>query len=722
MNILLCTLGQSWAVIPEIYALLAPEQCPLYRHHPQREAIEIARERYGLVAPDELWVVTTAGDDVTPGLEHLQRWCAQLPRPPRLRGWRTTEVADIASEAEGNRVRELIYRAVLLASERLERGRLFLSLAGGRKTMSADLQSAGMQMGCHALLHVIAPPFKQLGERLSRAEPEDLITPLPAADCQGLLPLVVGVGRRSELLDVNAGDTRPIRSRDYPLPEEAGISDWPGDDRSSLPAELERRERESGRLLGNYLETLVREEPHGNWRSLYRLPPGAIDALRRQRLDDDDGAWLRALPKVDLHRHIGGAIDLPAQRRVGQAIWDSLTRTEQAAALDAVSELLEKRAWPWDWPGRIRARDEPPRSHQIAALLVHADDAVLEHNLWQVTEIDGRRFALKTRHPEGFSAYERPGELAGSAVLGHPAALRPYIDAVLAAARDEGLWYLELRGSPQKYRATLDGQLDFLRAVRDQVAPAAEATPPLVVRFIIIADRRDAQKAEAAVNLAVRARRALGDFVVGLDIAGDESADSEHTAQVLAGKLDPAFAACLPITIHAGEGEPADKIWSAAYRLHADRVGHGLTLGQHPELQARFRDRSLCLELCPTSNLEVVGFRHPDISGSRDYPYYPLMDYWRDGLALTICTDNPGISRTTLAEEYITASRLSEDGISRWQALAMIRQGFQHAFLPTDQRSRLIKQADAAIYRQLTGSGGKLANPDEARNPKETTP
>ena len=721
MNILLCTLGQSWAVIPEIYALLAPEQCPLYRHHPQREAIETARERYGLVAPDELWVVTTAGDDVTPGLERLQSWCALLPRPPRLRGWRTTEVEDIASEAEGNRVRELIYRAVLLANEWQEGGRLFLSLAGGRKTMSADLQSAGMQIGCHALLHVIAPPFKQLGERLSRAEPEDLLTPLPAEECRGLLPLVVGVGRRSELLDVNAGDTRPICSRDYPLPEKAGISGWPGDDRSSLPAELERRERESGRLLGNYLETLVREEPHGNWRSLYRLPPSTIDALRRKHLDADDEAWLQALPKVDLHRHIGGAIGLPDQRKVGEAIWDSLTRTEQAAALDAVSELLEKREWSWDWPARIRAR-ELPRSHQIAALLVHVDDAVLEHNLWQDTEIDGRRFALKTSHPKGFSAYERPGELAGSAVLGHPAALRPYVDAVLAAARDEGLWYLELRGSPQKYRTTPAGQLDFLRAIRDQVAPEAQATPPLVVRFIIIADRRNVEKAEAAVNLAVQARQELGDFVVGLDIAGDESADSEHTARRLAEKLDPAFAACLPVTIHAGEGEPADKIWSAAYRLHADRVGHGLTLGQHPELQARFRDRSLCLELCPTSNLEVVGFRHPDLPESRDRPDYPLMDYWRDGLTLTVCTDNPGISRTTLAREYIVASRLSKDGISRWQALAMIRQGFQHAFLPADQRSRLIKQADAAIYRQLTDTGDdKLATPDEARNSKETT-
>jgi len=45
MNILLCTLGQSWAVIPEVHALLDPEACPLYRNHPQWEAIdELHRE------------------------------------------------------------------------------------------------------------------------------------------------------------------------------------------------------------------------------------------------------------------------------------------------------------------------------------------------------------------------------------------------------------------------------------------------------------------------------------------------------------------------------------------------------------------------------------------------------------------------------------------------------------------------------------------------------
>ena len=58
-NILLCTLGASWAVIPEAYAFLAPRLLPLYQHHPQQAAIAKLRDDYKLEPPDEIWICTT---------------------------------------------------------------------------------------------------------------------------------------------------------------------------------------------------------------------------------------------------------------------------------------------------------------------------------------------------------------------------------------------------------------------------------------------------------------------------------------------------------------------------------------------------------------------------------------------------------------------------------------------------------------------------------------
>jgi len=537
-------------------------------------------------------------------------------------------VSDVADQVAGDHVRELIYRAVLLASEWTGTGKLYLSLAGGRKTMSADLQRAGMVIGCHALLHVIAPPFKQMTERMRTADPEIFAIPLQREDYRGLLPLVVGRGRRSELLDIESPDNTPVNSEYYPLPlPDDGVPlDWAMEKGKSLPAEIERREREGSRLLGNYLHALATTEHHENWRSLYRLPPSTIERLRNVRLINERPPWLKAIPKADLHRHIGGCLDIAAQRRVGRAIWDDLNASQRAAALERVRPLLQKERWEWRWPELLKAGE---RSHNAAALLVEADDTQLERNLFDETE---PRHALQAGQ-RGFQAYERPGELAGSAVLTHPAALEPYVEGLLEGARSEGLRYLELRGSPQKYRTGRDRQIDFLR----QVQRTASRYQDLTLRFIIIADRRNLEQLTATIDLAVKASRELDGFVVGLDLAGDEMKDDDERMQKISRAFEPAFEACLPITIHAGEGTPADMIWNAAYRLHADRVGHGLTLIHNEPLLQRFRDRGICVELCPTSNEEVVGF---------DEKPYPLGDYWKRGVPLTICTDNPAISRT----------------------------------------------------------------------------
>ena len=72
------------------------------------------------------------------------------------------------------------------------------------------------------------------------------------------------------------------------------------------------------------------------------------------------------------------------------------------------------------------------------------------------------------------------------------------------------------------------------------------------------------------------------------------------------------------------------------------------------------------------------------------------------GLPITLCTDNPGISRTTLAGEYLAAARMTEGGITLWESLALMRQAFVHAFLPSFEREVLIKRADESMFKLIT--------------------
>lgn len=698
-HILLCTLGASWAVIPEAYGFLAPDRLPLLQNHPASVELAALRSRYGLTAPDEIWVCTTQGDRARESIDYLLDWHRCLDFPVALRIWQAQGTDQLASQAECDHMRELILRAALLAHDHSQGGQVLLSLAGGRKTMSADLQRAASVFGCQALLHVIE---NEMPPVLKNPKPEFLTRALPATvdagrSCAGtILPLIAtGASPRSELLDVALDERPPVSAGRFPLPLPApgAVLAWAAPPACALAQELGERDTAGSRLLGNYLQQLSHAEQHENWRSLYRLPPRTIEALRATPLAPDHRGWLERLPKADLHRHLGGCLDLAAQRDVGRAIWQTLTDTERSAALARVASLLQTPDWPDDWPNRLRAAPQP-RSHCAAALLVEADDDRLHRNLYGVTE---PRVALRERHPLKFAAYERPGELSGSALLAHPAAIEPYARAVVRQALAEGLLYVELRGSPQKYG---DG-LAFLRQLREalhKALPCPADGPVPRFSFTVIADRRQRDRIAQVIELAVQAKEAMPDFVAGLDLAGDEGTTRPEE---IASPFKKAFEICLPITIHAGEGESAESIWQAAYHLHADRIGHGLSIAEHPQLAERFRDRGICLELCPNSNREVVGYRDPAVESSQGCPAYPVLELWQKGLPLTLCTDNPGISRTCLSDEYLAAARMSGGKLCLWDALAMIRQGFTHGFLPAPDKAELLRTADAQIYRRV---------------------
>ncbi len=692
-NILLCTLGASWAVIPEAYAFLAPQQLPLYQHHPQQPTLDQLRGDYQLQAPDEIWVCTTQGEQTQKSLVQLQNWIQLCPQPPVLRIWQAAQTDQLDNQQECLAMRELIVRACLKAHDYANNGQVVLSLAGGRKTMSADMQWAASLFGCQALLHVVGAEYKNMPAALQQATPELFTRAFDKDCCQAIMPLVTGQNQRSDLLDLSMDDAAPVHSQRFPLPlaESNQALIWPVEN-TRLQQELVAREQASSRLFGNFLLEISRKERHENWRSLYRLPPRRIEQLRNTMLNEQHRDWLSSLPKADLHRHLGGCLDLSAQRQVAQAIWQSLTPTEQTQALQNCQTLLDKLAWSWQWPEQLK--NTGIRSHNSAALLLHASEKQLNYNLWQSSE---PRFALKDRYV--FAVYERPGELTGSALLSHPAAIKSYAQAIVQQAVDEGLAYVELRGSPQKYGDGLIFLTSFHQALTDAVASLSTANKPQF-RFIIIADRRaDETILKQTIDLAVTAKQRLPNFIVGLDMAGDE----QHTQpKQIAHLFTPVFEYCLPITIHAGEGEPAESIWQAAYHLHADRIGHGLTLNDNNNLAQRFRDRNICLELCPSSNREVVGFYDPRYPVSKKYPKYPLLDLWQKGLPLTLCTDNPGISRTTLTDEYLTAAAMTDYKISQWDVLAMIKQGFVHSFLSGNGKEILLKQADAQLYQLIS--------------------
>src|SRR5438132_8737072 len=89
--------------------------------------------------------------------------------------------------------------------------------------------------------------------------------------------------------------------------------------------------------------------------------------------------------------------------------------------------------------------------------------------------------------------------------------------------------------------------------------------------------------------------------VIGVGIGGDEQkAPPELFREAYAYAANQG----LRLTAHAGENAGPESIWGAL-NLGAERIGHGLTAYQDPELIGELATRQIPVEICLTSNLRT---------------------------------------------------------------------------------------------------------------------
>ncbi|MFB6287035.1 MAG: adenosine deaminase [Candidatus Bipolaricaulia bacterium] len=128
--------------------------------------------------------------------------------------------------------------------------------------------------------------------------------------------------------------------------------------------------------------------------------------------------------------------------------------------------------------------------------------------------------------------------------------------------------------------------------------------------------------------------------VLAFDLAGPER-DFPPTLHEDA--ITHAKDAGLGVTLHAGE-EPCPDHIEQALQLGADRLGHGLYLHDSPwHVREGVVREGVPLEMCPTSNLQTARFA--------SYADHPIADYLRDGVNVTVSTDNRLMSNTTVTDE-----------------------------------------------------------------------
>lgn len=246
----------------------------------------------------------------------------------------------------------------------------------------------------------------------------------------------------------------------------------------------------------------------------------------------------------------------------------------------------------------------------------------------------------------------------------------------------ENVRWLEVRFGPVLH--TAEGL--SMEAVMDAVLDGlARAEADFGIRSgIIVCALRD-RFVDASVAQAELAERYLGRGVIGFDLAGGEAG---NPAKQHLNAFYHARNHLLNLTVHAGESWGPESIRQALFFCGAHRIGHGVTLIQDPDLLRFVVDRQIPLEVCPTSNVQT----HVVPS----YEGHPLKQLADAGVALTINTDSRLFSHTsTTGELWLAHSRC---GLSADQTRAAAVNAFRHAFLPHDEKMRMLAAAESAIF------------------------
>jgi adenosine deaminase/aminodeoxyfutalosine deaminase len=341
-------------------------------------------------------------------------------------------------------------------------------------------------------------------------------------------------------------------------------------------------------------------------------------------------AWLRRLPKAELHLHIEGTVS-----------------PETMVELSRRSDSMEARA------------AAPLTIEQAEALYRYQDFSGFMLAFKAVTE--------RLRGPEDYEliTYRMMAQLAAQGVV--------HAEVYVSVGVVYYWRKAELEADP----------LVFDRIFRGMEAGRIRGERDFGVSLYWIFDAVRHFGVEEAARVFRKAAELRGEFpsIVGIGIGGDERRmGAEPFRELYAEARD----AGLRLTAHAGETVGPESVW-AALNIGAERIGHGLTAIEDPELMDVLAERQIPVEICVSSNVRT-GCCVPA-------SLHPVRNYFDAGLMITLNSDDPAMFESDLEAEYLLAQR--EFGFSAEHLRELAANSFEASFLPAEEKVKYLHRLDA---------------------------
>ena len=301
-----------------------------------------------------------------------------------------------------------------------------------------------------------------------------------------------------------------------------------------------------------------------------------------------------------------------------------------------------------------------PRRTPLADLHCHLGGAVTPAIMWGIAHSQGIRLPTKdywefrdiitasSRRGHSFDGYLQLfhwTELIQSSPL---AVERSVYEVIGGAYRKNNVTTTELRFNPMKRNRGGEQDLDHIIAAALRGMDRAVLEYPIKPGLIFCLDRDFPFGLNEIIAEKAIAWRDRG--IVGIDIAGPES-PSFHASDYR-NLFQRARHYGLGTTVHSGEAGPVEEIAQVLEELEPDRIGHGVKAAYDARTMAMLRERSVVLEICPTSNLQTEV-----VSGWEEFRW--IFEQFRtNGVRYAISTDGPEMLRTYVRDELATLGRL----------------------------------------------------------------
>lgn len=216
--------------------------------------------------------------------------------------------------------------------------------------------------------------------------------------------------------------------------------------------------------------------------------------------------------------------------------------------------------------------------------------------------------------------------------------LRRIAFEVLEDAAKENTKYIEVRFAPLhhiKKGLTVEEVIEsVLKGIKD-----AEVMYDIKGNLILSCMRN--MPVETVYDVIESGKKYLGKGVVAIDLCANED---EGFSKIFVEPITYASDLGFRVTIHAGETGIGRNVLEAIKLLGAERIGHGVFIKDCLEAYDIVKNNGVILEMCPTSNVQTKAVA--------SFSEHPIYNFHKDGIKVTVNTDNRTVSDTTLSNEY----------------------------------------------------------------------